>query len=136
MSDRRTDELLYDSEATLRLVDRVLGELCAAEPPLGEGTGAGRSARSDLPRILAGAHGEIISMLDAVRQNRHVPGEADTGHEAVDRTDLVLAELEDRLTRLAGSLDPENFGMRLPARSRPWAGPPMAPVIPHPGARR
>ncbi len=66
MSSPRAHEVLYESEATLRLVDSQLSELrhsAAAEPPRQPGL-------ADLPGILERANTQILDVLSRLRQTR------------------------------------------------------------------
>jgi hypothetical protein len=80
MSTRAAEELYYDSEATLRLVDTALDELRVMED---QRTGADRgpflaqertepAAGSELPDLVLRAYGEIQSGLESLRRSREV----------------------------------------------------------------
>lgn len=66
---RRADELLYDSEASLRLVDTVLEDLGTPQP---EPTALAAAAigLNEIPELLLRANREINSVLDSLRQSR------------------------------------------------------------------
>ena len=83
MSTRRANELLYDSEAVLRLVDTALAELrkasggSASEAPHAERALAGEQAvgadaSEALPQILVRVSSEITGVLAGLRQSRDV----------------------------------------------------------------
>jgi hypothetical protein len=81
MSTRVAEELYYDSEATLRLVDTALDELRVMED---HGRDAGRgpllaqerrdsaAGCSELPDLVLRAYGEIQSGLESLRRSRDV----------------------------------------------------------------
>ncbi len=79
MPTRPANELLYDSEASFRLVDNVLNELRSA--PSAEAPGSLTAGTADdhspvalaaLPHVLAKVYGEIVSVLESLRQSRDV----------------------------------------------------------------
>ena len=79
MNPRIAEQLLYDSEATLRLVDTLLDELQVMEPKLHEFHGelqlcTERSLEelSDLPDLLIAAAGQARAVLDGLAQSRDV----------------------------------------------------------------
>lgn len=83
MSPKQPSELLYDSEATLRLVDSAIqdmGELGGEEPSpptleqrlhaaINPGASLGLIGLSDM---LARGYAEILGVLDSLRQSRHL----------------------------------------------------------------
>jgi hypothetical protein len=81
MSTRAAEELYYDSEATLRLVDTALDELRVMED---QGRNAGRgpclaqeraesaAAGTELPELVLRAYGEIQNGLESLRRSRDV----------------------------------------------------------------
>lgn len=79
MNPRIAEQLLYDSEATLRLVDTLLDELQVMEPKLhafhGElhlATETSLDELSDLPDLLLTAAGQARAVLDRLAQSRNV----------------------------------------------------------------
>src|SRR5690606_33786692 len=82
MSNRAAEELLFDSEATLRLVDNVLDELQVMEAEVSRSEdrvrtlsvqiGRAHAGIADLPGILLRAHDEIHAVLGNLRQSRDV----------------------------------------------------------------
>jgi chemotaxis regulatin CheY-phosphate phosphatase CheZ len=74
------DELLYDSEASLRLVDRALTDLAVAPVDTVAGSAPDRSSTEaftrislmDLPNLLLRAYSEINSVLENLRHSRDV----------------------------------------------------------------
>lgn len=140
MTSRRADELLYDSEATLRLVDNVLGELCAPAPGVDE---ASIPPVRGLRQLLEGVHAEIVRLHNSARASRQTlerlgwkggssdPGElllAESGGGHPDRDPMSavhqsLAQTEDRLAWLARCLDPETIGPHFVKDYAPPASP-------------
>lgn len=130
MTVRTASELLYDSEAALRLVDSAIAEMRdvgAARP--GSRAGApGDATTRDLSEVLARGYGEIVSVLGSVRASRSVLDELRTtlrdergsalaraeAHDVATRqlnyASSVLAEMETRLAELARIFDPEALG--------------------------
>lgn len=114
MSTRRATELLYDSEATLRLVDSALEELrdfpsgdvatAAGDEP---GAGPQGAAPLTLPEAVRRAHAELSTTVERLRQTRTLlesaasrrDGEAETvpgeGHAA--GAGVVLQSLDQAL---------------------------------------
>jgi hypothetical protein len=123
MSSRPADELFYDSEAMLRLVDRAIDEL-RVQPDVMQGASAhathGGAAQADLPHLLLRAYSEVSGVLSTLRRSRRVL-ERTTVEKAkhTDReagrsspgTELPARELRDALQRaltLAGALEAAN----------------------------
>ena len=75
---RKPDELLYDTEAALRLVDTALHELQggAAESVRGRLSRAGNAAPDtggrDLRELLSSASVDVVALLDALRACRAI----------------------------------------------------------------
>lgn len=82
MNPEIAEQLLYESEATLRLVDSLLDELQDAEPLLPEGSPGLHALQleaalaleeiSDLPDLLAAAAAQARAVLEALAQSRSV----------------------------------------------------------------
>jgi hypothetical protein len=85
MTARHANELLYDSEAALRLVDSAIEDIREADPRASSGTSpeslhagqlrdllqaAGPLGLLGISQILARGHGEIISVLGRLRESR------------------------------------------------------------------
>jgi chemotaxis regulatin CheY-phosphate phosphatase CheZ len=119
MTAKQPSELLYDSEATLRLVDSAIldmGELgAAAEEPsmqermngaLAKGTASpiGLVGLSDL---LARGYSEIIGVLDSLRQGRHLLERAavEKIQHTHDKLQEVSATTEVAATDILNGLD-------------------------------
>ena len=107
MSAKPPSEVLYDSEATLRLVDMAIhemGDIGTVEPPSPEHrereamaqrtasprTSLGRFGHSDL---LARGDAEILGVLDSLRQSRHHFERATV--EKFQQTHVRLREVSD-----------------------------------------
>ncbi len=103
MSQKQPSELLYDSEATLRLVDSAIqdmGELGGDEPPasleqrlravLTPEPSMGLIGLSDM---LARGYAEILGVLDSLRQSRHLLERAAV--ENIQNTHDKLREVSD-----------------------------------------
>jgi chemotaxis regulatin CheY-phosphate phosphatase CheZ len=102
MSPKQPSELLYDSEATLRLVDTAIqdmGELDADEPPSIEQrlraslTPSPSMGLSGLSDMLARGYAEILGVLDSLRQSRHLLERAAV--EKIQHTHDKLREVSD-----------------------------------------
>jgi hypothetical protein len=117
MSAKPPSELLYDSEATLRLVDSAIEEigdlgsddsrpaaqrdassLVQHSPPVGP------VGQSDL---IAWGHSEILGVLDALRQSRHFleRGTQDLTGQQLAYASAVLSAMEARLTTIARAFE-------------------------------
>lgn len=82
MNPEIAEQLLYESEATLRLVDSLLDELRAAEPAFDAGTTGMHRLQlrpelsledfSDLPDRLATAAAQARALLEALARSRNV----------------------------------------------------------------
>ncbi len=81
----RVQQVLYDSEATLRLVDSELGELGAVDTAKHLG-----SALGVLPMILEQANKEIVQILESLRKNKTQLQSA-----AVERLQHTHSKLEE-----------------------------------------
>lgn len=64
MTSSRAHEVLYESEATLRLVDHELHELRSSPDPMRQ------PGLSDLPAILERANSQILNVLSRLRETR------------------------------------------------------------------
>jgi hypothetical protein len=127
MTTRHASELLYDSEAALRLVDSAIEDIRDADPRRASESAAPappnafrdlRAATSGVsaPEILARSYDEVVSMLGSLREHRdamqRTVGEdtdgisgADLAARRLDYAGAVLTELESRLAHLATVLD-------------------------------
>lgn len=124
MTTNRAMELLYDSEATLRLLDHELDELRGftdgtspahpgAEPvPVGEPDPA--SALAQVPMILLRANREIVHVLDSLRQCRTQLESATTDklqitheklREVTSATEVAATDILDGLDRAQSLID-------------------------------
>ena len=71
MSDQRTTEVLYETEAALRLVDRGLDGLRDEHEPVRDAaTGPFEGGLSELPAILERANAQILGVLARLRETR------------------------------------------------------------------
>lgn len=138
MSSNRVAEVLYDSEAVLRLVDAEVARLQAqdgldddARP--GRVGGArregpdGTPAMLPLPAVLSGAGAELRALLASLRESRstlesatashHAAGHPAPGYPAPDRpaapplheVAMTLAQIERRLSDVALVIDPSGL---------------------------
>lgn len=128
MAIRGAEELLYDSEATLRLVDRVLDELqVVADEPLSADetlrllpsrTDEEAAASTDMARLLEDAAAEIQGLLGDLRHSRSVIERAtfeslrcargsDNGQGAAGEAESDPAERLDRALALIERLAPD-----------------------------
>ena len=138
MTTKPANDVLYDSEAALRLVDSALSELRGIAPGvLEEGEphegadAAHRTAGEDdpgalaaLPRMLLKAYSEIISVLECLKQSRGVLERATVERlqhtheklrEVSSTTESAATNMLDGLDRALGLID------RLDAESAPEA---------------
>ena len=95
MSARHASELLYDSEAALRLVDSAIEDIRESDPA--------RDAA-----LLAHGYTEVVSLLASVRGlraslDRQTPDATPSGHSPA--ASAALAQLETRLADLAQTFD-------------------------------
>lgn len=122
MNAKQPSELLYDSEATLRLVDSAIQEMgeLDAEPAQSleqrmrsamdhaQGTSIGLLGLSDL---LARGYAEILGVLDSLRQSRHLLERAAV--EKIQHTHDKLREVsnatETAATDILNGLDRANM---------------------------
>lgn len=138
MSSNRVAEVLYDSEAVLRLVDAEVARLQAqdgldddARP--GRVGGArregpdGTPAMLPLPAVLSGAGAELRALLASLRESRstlesatashHAAGHPAPGYPAPGRpaapplheVAMTLAQIERRLSDVAIVIDPSGL---------------------------
>jgi chemotaxis regulatin CheY-phosphate phosphatase CheZ len=115
MAPRRADELLYDSEATLRLVDNELVELRGQSSPSScqpdDNTDAyivkAPSAIAALPRMLQRANAEINNMLQTLRQSRSALEQSTVQKLQATHSKLreVTSATEDAATSILDALD-------------------------------
>ncbi|MBI1808983.1 MAG: hypothetical protein HYR75_03735 [Gemmatimonadetes bacterium] len=91
MTPNRAAEVLYESEATLRLVDRELGELKAGEPAAAnDGAADGRTILASLPYILQLANAEIVQVITSLRESRSA-----LEHSTVERIQHTHSKLQE-----------------------------------------
>ena len=130
MSARQASELLYDSEAALRLVDSAIEEIRVPDGRRADHGDAARAAQLrdaltaangavdpiGLSRILARGYTEVVSVLGSLRESRAVleratvPDFEDVTTQQLDYASSVLTEMEHRLAHLASVLDPTALG--------------------------
>jgi chemotaxis regulatin CheY-phosphate phosphatase CheZ len=87
MAIRPAKELLYDSEASLRLVSNAIGELGAGAS---SADAVNPTALAQLPETLLRAYGEITSVLERLRESRGV-----LEHGAVEELSRMNAKLSE-----------------------------------------
>lgn len=138
MSSNRVAEVLYDSEAVLRLVDAEVARLQAqdgldddARP--GRVGGArregpdGTPAMLPLPAVLSGAGAELRALLASLRESRSTLESATASHHAAEHpapghpapgrpaapplheVAMTLAQIERRLSDVALVIDPSGL---------------------------
>lgn len=115
MTIRAAEELYYDSEATLRLVDNVLNELQVMDEvgaPDDHGRFSQRMVRepgdaSELSETLIRAYGEVQDLLDGLRRSRDVLERttAEKAHHMGDRLREVDAAAEVAATDILDGVD-------------------------------
>jgi hypothetical protein len=93
MTARHASELLYDSEAALRLVDSAIEEI--GEP---DGCGAAQPGDSQ-------GYGAVVALLGSLRERRAMLDRVEPS-EQLTYAKSVLTDLEHRLAELATVLDP------------------------------
>lgn len=124
MTARHANELLYDSEAALRLVDSAIEDLRTLPHPNGVAgaSAANGSARHLLPppgpldlvgisQILARSYGEIVKVLGRLRESRNVLEQTsveklhhthDKLREVTTATQMAASDILDGLDRAVG----------------------------------
>jgi hypothetical protein len=122
MAPRHSDELLFDSEASLRLVDRAITDLRipeaadAADGQVGDGPRLHEKEVSlmDLPNVLLRAYVEINSVLQNLRHSRDVLQQTtldklqhtnDKLREVSSATELAATDMLDGLDRALVMVD-------------------------------
>lgn len=127
MTTNRALELLYDSEATLRLVDNELHELrdlTGADDAVGETSGPASAppeplpleplALAMIPNVLERANAEIVNVLGSLRQCRSALESATSEklqithakiREVTSATELAATDILDGLDRAQGIID-------------------------------
>ena len=119
MTPKQPSELLYDSEATLRLVDSAILEMGELGDPAAEGvaptgehdaipTGAGATiGLVGLSDLLARGYNEILGVLDSLRQGRHLLERAavERIQHTHDKLQEVSATTEVAATDILNGLD-------------------------------
>jgi chemotaxis regulatin CheY-phosphate phosphatase CheZ len=93
MATRPANELLYDSEASLRLVDNAIGEFGAEVAAVSTEAAPNADATGgllELPKTLLRAYGEITNILERLRESRGILEQA-----AVDRLQHMSEKLKE-----------------------------------------
>jgi chemotaxis regulatin CheY-phosphate phosphatase CheZ len=117
MTARHANELLYDTEAALRLVDSAIEDIREASPRASTDTSseslhaghlrdllqaAGPLGLLGISQILARGHGEIISVLRSLRESRDVL--ARTSSDRVQATHAKLREVTNATESAASDI--------------------------------
>lgn len=117
MATRLSEEMLYDSEATLRLVDTVLDELQELDAAVSRSEDRVRvlstrvsqahSRLEAVPEAIALGSSEIRSVLDSLRQTREIleSAELDRFQQANDKLQEVTTATEVATHEIMDSLD-------------------------------
>jgi len=122
MSRQRTNELLYDSAAALRLLEHELGELREGEndvpdatPPAAPAPGAGGAATlADLSANLQRANAEITGVLASMKASRTALEQGTVQRlqhtneklrEVTSTTEVAATDILDALERALGLVD-------------------------------
>jgi hypothetical protein len=120
MTARHATELLYDSEAALRLVDSAIEDLRTLPRSVGTApepmstanlrdllSASGSLGLVGVSQILAQSYGEIVRVLGSLRESRTIlERTTDTTAQQSTYASSVLTEIESRLAQLATVLDP------------------------------
>jgi hypothetical protein len=124
MTARPANELLYDSEAALRLVDSAIEDIRDAGPrdpgvdadPASEARlrtliANGSLGSPGLPQVVERGYSEIVSVLGSLRESRSaLERAAAAGNQSTTQqlsyASAVLHEMESRLAGLAAIFDP------------------------------
>jgi hypothetical protein len=119
---RRTDELLYDSEASLRLVDNALEDIQPKHEAQYTSLAAVSLGLNEIPELLLRAYGELNSVLDSLRHSRDLLEKTATENlhvthaklkEVTSATEVAATDILDGLDRalaLVDRLDTESEG--------------------------
>jgi hypothetical protein len=129
MTARYANELLYDSEAALRLVDSAIEDIREAGPRASAGPSAeslhaghlrdllqaaGPLGLLGISQILARGHGEIVSVLRSLRESRDVLARTSAGRvqdthaklrEVTNATESAASDILDGLDRAVALVD-------------------------------
>jgi hypothetical protein len=109
MNSSRAQEVLYESEAALRLVDQEIFELCGSAPTTLADIGADELA-SMLERIDAQIRGVQVVLRDTrvslERVTAQAPADADAT-PVVGHASRALQDVEQRLASILRSIDPD-----------------------------
>ena len=109
MNSSRAQEVLYESEAALRLVDQEIFELCGSTPTSLADIGADELA-SMLERIDAQIRGVQLVLRDTraslEQVSAHAPADTDAA-PVVGRASLALHDVEQRLASILRAIDPD-----------------------------
>lgn len=93
MSSLRAQEILYESEAALRLVDNELHRLRdgdAGEPVV--------SGAAEFPQVVENANVQLMAVIEQIRQSRSASARAAAQRDGANATaDDTLAHIEARL---------------------------------------
>ena len=131
MTTKQPSELLYDSEATLRLVDSAIQDMgdigaeddAPAEPGVRVAmppSTTGASAALARSALLVHGYAEILGVLDSIRQSRGFLEHStidtpqlqlpDIMRQQLDYATSVLNDVEARLAQIARTIDPKALG--------------------------
>jgi hypothetical protein len=135
MPTRPSDELLYDSEASLRLIDNALTDLSAMASRVGAAPGTGATSAApftpislmDLPNLLLRAYTEINSVLENLRHSRDVLQQSTLDklqhtnnklREVSSATEVAATDMLDGLDRALALVDELDAPTEAPADER------------------
>ena len=132
---RSASELLFDSEASLRLVDNAIGEFAPETGYVPDGvTEDGFTGLARLPEALNLAYAEIRAILDRLRVSRGILEQSAMDklaqmhgklHEVSSATELAATDILDGLDRSIAMVD-ERLGERVCAVVATRDGAPIA----------
>lgn len=117
MSTNRAAEVLYESEATLRLVEGELGQLNAGlepAPAVENAPKEGRTMLASLPYILQMANNEILHVIQSLRDSRSTLEQSTVERiqhthsklqEVASATETATTGILDALDRAQGLID-------------------------------
>ena len=114
MTSYRAQEILYESEAALRLVDNELSRLRSND----QSELVSTDDESDFPQLVQTASEQLQAVIERIRETRTSSNKRSRVHTAADSTEQALADIEERLVAVTRLFENSLAASRHEGRAR------------------